>query len=96
MSAVLEKMLRMGVRRGSALELAAESWWLRQLVRRFPCWVVPCIYGAQLQIRGEEAKLRLWLIQRKWDPRVLQLGVCKESTMCFQSVRVVAEKGGIP
>lgn len=59
MSTVLEKMLSLGVRRGSALELAAEPWLLQWLVHRFPCWVVPCVYEARLQIREEEAKLRL-------------------------------------
>lgn len=54
---MLEKMSRMGVRRGSALELAAESWLLQQLLRRFPCWVVPCFYEAPLQTQGEERKV---------------------------------------
>lgn len=38
---------------------------------------------------GEEAKLRLWLIWHRWGPRVLHLRACKESTMCFKSIRVL-------
>lgn len=54
---MLEKMSRMGVRRGSALELAAESWLLQQLVHCFPRWVVPRVYEAPLQTQGEESKV---------------------------------------
>lgn len=38
---------------------------------------------------GEEAKLRLWLIWQRWDPRVLRLCACKESTTGFKSIRVL-------
>lgn len=67
---MLAKMVRMGVRRGSAPELVAESWSLQELEHHFPCWVVLCVYEVPLQIQGEEAKLRLQFIWHKWDLRV--------------------------
>lgn len=88
MSIGLEKMVRIGVRSagaGSGAVITAVS------VYPSPCLMFPPVHEAP----GERSKAELWLIQHKWDPRVLQLSIFMDSTTCFKSMRVITEKRGI-